>query len=149
MAQLALHAETIHDPDTMDLVEEFETVLALLFCPVHREVGIPEQLLGAVARVRWKDYADARSDAQLGSAYVKWHRQLCRETSRDLMRLALIGEVDAKNRELVTRQAGRRVRLPEDAPQPVRHLDQQRVAGFMTEGVVHKLEVVKTETEDG
>ena len=56
-------------------------------------------------------------------------------------------DVVAQHRELVAAEAGRRVAGAQDGRDPVGELDQDRVAGGVTEPVVHRLEPVEVEVE--
>ena len=59
------------------------------------------------------------------------------------------GELLEQQRELVTAQAGDRIRRPNDRAQSLRHEGQEPVTPGVAEHVVHRLEVVEVDEQDG
>ena len=60
-----------------------------------------------------------------------------------------VGEVLQHDHEFVTPQPAQGVPFPDAGQDPPGGLDQQFVAGMMAEGVVHRLEVIQIQKQDG
>src|SRR5205823_3500199 len=103
-----------------------------------------------VARLAGEGHADARREDQFAPRQPDGRRAHRRpETLGDLDRLAVVDEVLAEDGELVAAEASGRVALAERPLETLGQGDQHLVTGGVTEAVVHDLEVVEVEEEDG
>ncbi len=130
-------------------VVELGAVATELLGPVHRGVGVAQQGLGRVGR------RTGERDAHAGG-----HEDLAlhqRDRARDRLGQALghqlggllAGDVVAQDHELVAAEPRDDVGRPHRGAQAVGDRDQQPVTGGVAEAVVHHLEPVEVEEQDG
>ena len=112
---------------------------------VHRDVGVPEQVVRRIGTRRARD-ADAGVDVHLVAA--EQERRLHRlaeplHQRRRVHRTALLQE----DRELVAAESRHRVGHPGARAEPLGRGDEQPVAHLVAQAVVHLLEVVEVEEQ--
>ena len=92
--------------------------------------------------------ADAHAHVAALAGHVERGAEGAAEAARGDRRAHLVG-ADAQDHELVAAHAGHDVALVDGAAQALGDLDQEPVAGLVTEAVVDDLEIVEVEEEDG
>ena len=115
---------------------------------VHRDVGVPQQLVRVLAHPAGNGDADAPPDRDLLAPDRERHLQRVDHPFRDCQGALELHLVRQEDRELVAAEPGRQVVGSHAAADPVGHGRQQPVAGRVAEGVVDDLEVVEVEEED-
>ena len=138
LAQLDLEVEPELGLGVQRLVEEVDAAAAVALGPVHRRVGVAQDVLGAAAGGRHGGDADARRDGD-GAAVVAHRLADGREhPAGDDTGLGRVVEVGADDDELVTAEAGDEVARACGRLQPGGRLDEQDVAPGVPEAVVHR-----------
>ena len=121
--------------------------LALALGPVHRGVGVAQELVGVVAvRAREGD-SGARVDEDLLARDEERRLERVDEALRGLARGGRCREALEQDRELVAAEPGRGVGAAEHRLQPGRDVDEQPVADGVAEAVVDGLERVEVEEQ--
>ena len=115
---------------------------------VERQVGVADQLVGALPVRRADGDADAGADHHLRAVEIVGRAHRLDDAQRQHGGIRRLRDGDLQDRELVSAHARDRVRLPHQGAQALRHHLQQLVAGGMAERVVHGLEVVEIEQVD-
>ena len=133
----------------IELIGEISELTPVLLGGIHGLVGALHEFgdIGAVVR----EQANADAGRQVHDFIVDLER--LGECVQD----GLGGKVDPlamvhvghHDRELVATEPGHRIGLPDAADNPPRHIDQQAVAGQVTDGVVDLLEAVQVDEEQG
>ena len=130
-------------------LEEPIAALAVALGPVHRGVGVPDQLLGARGgspppRRRCRCCSGATAPAATRRAAPALQHAVRRVGG-------LLDAVDVleQQRELVAAEARRGVGRADARGQALRHLDEHLVAGGVPQAVVDRLEVVEVEEDHG
>ena len=93
-------------------VEDVMVAAALAFGPVHRNVGVVDELFGRVASASGEGDADARADRQLRAREDERLGQRLIEADGDLVSVGAVDEVFAEDDELVSGQARHAVTRP-------------------------------------
>ena len=119
---------------------------------VHRHVGVPKELLGALgsarSRVGGRD-ADRGADEDLLALQVERSLERREDPRRNLRGVDAVAAVLEQDRELVSTEASGGVGLPERVLQALADLVEHPVTGGVTERVVDRLEVVQVHEQDG
>ena len=113
---------------------------------VHGEVGVAEQLVDGAADAGDRA-ADAGAHEDLRAAGGEGHAEGAEDALGDPVQLLGAGAVE-EHGELVAADVRHRVAGPDQATEPVGDADEQLVADAVTEGVVHRLEVVEVDDHD-
>ena len=145
-AEFGLHGQSSHDRVVHLGLEDLETGLALGLRGVHRNVGVTQQFGSRVARLAACD-ADAGADVDLLAEKPERNPQRGPDALGDAGGSRDVG-VFEQDGELVAAKPRGRVLGADRRPQPMRGLDQDVVAGGVTEAVVDRLEVVEVDEED-
>src|SRR3989475_4213309 len=145
-AQLVLEAEKLAELAGHVELEPLEPSATRLLGCVHRDVGVPDQVVTRGRAARVDDDADARRERQLPAGHR--HRALERveQTPRDTDRV-LLGRTVDEDRELVAAESGRRVVDADDTVETTGDLLQELVTGVVPETVVDLLEDVEVDEQ--
>ena len=129
--------------------EDVVPPLALRLRPVHRDVGLAEQVVDArgVGRVEGDAGAHADRDRQTGE--VDRPVEGREEPRRGGDGIVLAGDVGEQHAELVAAEAGGEIGLAQARAEAVCHRSEELVAGGMAESVVDGLEIVDIEEQHG
>ena len=131
-------------------LEQLIPVLALLLREVHRDVGVPQELLGALRHgigLGDRD-PDARADEDLGLVQEERLVEHREDPLGDVGgRHAFLAAVLQQDRELVAAEPRGGVRRAQVAEEPLADVAQDLVAGGVAERVVDRLEVVEVHEE--
>ena len=120
--------------------------LAARLRAVHRDIGMGQQLAcGSCARGAACD-PDARVDARLVTVEYERGPHGVDEPGRDQFRL-LVRRSIQQNPELVAAETRGDVAESQARPYPLRHCDEQLVAGVVAERVVDRLEIVEVDEQ--
>ena len=138
VAELVLGLELAHRLDAHPGVEQLDAAAALLGA-VHREVGLPDEILRVRLPAACAGEADARPDRDVVAAQEERLGDRRSRSLGDAQRLALPAQVLAQDHELVPAVADHGVARPEGPLQAARDLDEQIVAGVVAEPVVDRL----------
>ncbi|MEJ1976925.1 MAG: hypothetical protein WDN49_13295 [Acetobacteraceae bacterium] len=131
------------------LAIEAGTTEANAFRQIERLVGMREQRVRRRGMLRRTGDADAHANAGgRDRTEVVRPGQCCADAPRDGHRHLDPG-VRQQHGELVAAEPGRNVAFAQLALKPLGELPQERVARCMAEQVVHRLEAVQVEAEDG
>ena len=120
--------------------------------PVHGDVGLREELLGAVGISRIEARADAGMGVELGGRQPHGRAQRRADVLGDALgRLdrSLGIDVGDEHEELIASEPGHDVGRAHGVAEPVGDDAQELVAGRVAVAVVHELEVVEVDEEDG
>jgi len=128
---------------TEDLVATAPRIL----CGVHRDIRVADELF-AVARARIEDDADTCPERDFAARDGDSSGDAVQQPLRQSHYLAL-SDTFEEQRELVPAKASHCVAFSHDLLEPARDLRQQLVAGIVAETVVHLLEAVEVDEEDG
>ena len=148
-AQLRLDPAPAIDLDTHLGLEMLELAASRLLRPVQRDVGMLEQVAGAASVARVEGDPDAAAGLQLLVPIAERLPQLRHDSAGDQAGIGRLAEAFKDQRELVTAEARHGVFLPALDAQAPRDLTQQGVAGVVAERVVHALEGVEIEQQQG
>ena len=131
--------------------EDLVAALAGLLGHVHRDVGVPQQLLGALGTagpgVGGRD-ADRGAGEDLLALEVERTLERREDPRGDLGRVDPVPAVLEQDRELVAAEPSGGVGLPERVLQPLADLAEHPVARRVAERVVDRLEVVQVHEQD-
>ena len=129
------------------VVEELAADAPLL-CAIHRRVGLSDQDVGIRVLLSRDHDADARGHERV--VPFELHRTLDApdDPFGDPNCLLLVGDVLAKDDELVASVPRRRVARAQCVIEPLRDLDQDLVAGFVAQAVIDELETIQVDEED-
>ena len=116
---------------------------------IEREVGIGDQVVGIAPVVGRDRDAGAAADVQDVVGDVERLRELREHRVDDLGDDARIAAVRDDHDEFVAAEPADLAAARGHAGEALRHLDQQPVAGRMTDGVIDVLEAVEIEQRDG
>ncbi len=114
---------------------------------VHLSVGDREQRLRGRAVVRIDRPADASVDLDRGAVDAERPAQRVAKTPDERCRALVSAGPDGEHDELVSADAGDRVRFANDGLEPARERLQDRVAGAVASHVVHVLEAVEVDRD--
>ena len=129
-------------------VEDREAGLAVRLGHVHGDVGVADEVGRARDGVpRTRDTHGGRDHDVLLAEDVR-RAELVDQSARHRARAAEHRLVLGEDRELVAAEPGDEVALTDQAADPLRHRDEELVAGGVAERVVDDLEVVEVEEED-
>ena len=151
--QLAPQLEALERGRVHPCFVELEPALAERLGRVHRRVSVAQELLGGLSVLAVvPSGAERDADARFGEDLALIEREGLAKGGEDPLgdapgagRIGLLDE-DA---ELVSAEPGRRVLQPQAGSDPLRHGGQELVSGRVAEAVVHDLEVVEIDEEDG
>ena len=124
------------------VLEDLETPLAGALRSVHGDVSVSQEPFGRRVAGAEGD-TDARVHDQLSAVMNDRRREGSKNALGDADDAAQRRRTVDQHRELVTAQAGRRVRSTQATANPLGHLDEHGVADRMPETVVDHLEVVE------
>jgi diguanylate cyclase (GGDEF)-like protein/PAS domain S-box-containing protein len=114
---------------------------------VHGDIRAPQQLFGERNPRLAEGDADARADHHLPPVNAQRLMQGRMDPVDDGQRFRQIAIVE-QDGELVAPEPGDRVTCPDTPGQPLRHRDQDRIAGTVAERVVDPLEVIQVDEDD-
>ncbi len=137
------------DPLAHVRLEQLVAALAGALGPVHREVRVAQEVVGPAFAARRDGDPDARPRERVRVADADRDADHVDQAIGDEPGVLGAGQVLDEDGELVAAEAGRRVARPEHLHDPLRDHLQQLVAAGMAEAVVHGLEVVEVEEQDG
>ena len=146
-AQVVLDPQPGDRPVAHRLVEQLVAGPPALLGPVHRGVGVADQLLGALAAAGERD-ADAGGDEVLVAGEHERAGEHRRDPLGHLDRVVLAADVLEQHPELVAAEPGDGVACAHRLLQPRRDGGEQLVADVVAEAVVDQLEVVEVEEQD-
>ena len=129
--------------------EEAVGVLAFLLRPVHREVGVAQQRVGVGAVVGVDADARARAERDLVVVGPAGPGEAVEEPPGHEGGVVGPGQVLHEDGELVAPDAGHEVGAARPGAQALGHRLQHRVAGGVAEPVVHRLEAVEVDEDEG
>ena len=115
------------------------------FRGIERDIRFGEQGVGAQPVARRRGAADACADDDLAPVDDHGAVDLVDDALGEVVGLQLTGVVMVKDDEFVAAPARDQVARPDDGAQPVCDLDQELVAGSVSETVVDLLEVIEVE----
>src|SRR5690606_5353630 len=116
--------------------------------PVHRRVGIADQVLGPIVRVATQRNTNRCGNDQLVAVYDEWLGKGSRQpVGRSKRRVRPWGAVD-QHHELIAAEAGRHVAAPDTAEKTLPEFAQDPISSIVTEAVVDELEVVEIDEEE-
>ena len=131
------------------LAVELEAIAPALLGLVHRRVGLLDQVfrLAAVGGEGRDPDAGRHEDVVLAQG----HRvaEYVQDLAGDLRGMKLVVQVGEQHPELIAAQPGGRVALAQNRREVIGDAAQQPVAGRMAQRVVHELEAVEVDVEDG
>ena len=128
-------------------VEHRHPIAAVRLRVVHRRIGFVQHRLGlGVVRARGDGQSDARGDDELTPVDPERLTEVVDDRAGDVDRDDVVGDVVQHDDELVSTQPGHRVDRAAGT-QALRHLDEQLVAGSVSERVVHRLEPVEVDEQ--
>ncbi len=144
----------LHDAAGLHLLvhrglEETERAAAVALGAVQRKVGVSEQLVGSIAVARADGNADAGADHRLLAVDVIGLADPCDDLLRERGRVSGIRDRSLDDDEFVAAHPGDGVGLAHQCAQAIGDDLEQLVAGGMTEGVVHRLELIEVEVMHG
>ena len=117
--------------------------------PVHGQVGVAQQLVGAVDVALHPGDAHAAPDVQLAPVDLERLAQPFQHPVGHLDDVDVVAGVLDQHGELVAAEPGHGVAGPHAGVQALGHLDEQPVAGGVAEAVVDLLEAVQVEEQHG
>ena len=115
--------------------------------PVHRRVGVADQVLADLVGAGAQGDADARAGRRVAVRQLEWRAEQLQHALGHGDRVLLVGDVLAQDRELVATEAGDRLVPAQRVAQPLGDRQDQLVAGRMAEAVVDDLEAVEVEEQ--
>ena len=115
--------------------------------PVHRRVGVPQHVLGAlIARARQRD-ADAHAGEHLDPLYLQRGSHLLVNSLGHARGVGLGADVVEQDGELITAEAGQRISRANAALEAARRRAQDLVTDLVAEAVIDRLEPIEIEVE--
>ncbi len=116
---------------------------------VHRRVGIAHQRIDVLTISRIQADANAGGDEQFVLEDIEGQGQEADQFVGNMAGLGCIPDIFDDADEFVATKPGQRIRSAQMAGKAMRHGDQQLVAYRVAEGVVHFLEAVEVDEQDG
>ena len=144
-AQLELDQTANLDLGVHLLLERPPGPAPVRFRRIERDIRFGEQGVGAQSIVRRRGAPDACADDDLAPVDDHGAVDLVDDALGEVMGLQLTGVVMVKDDKFVAAPARDQVARPDDGAQPVCDLDQELVAGSVSETIVDLLEVVEVE----
>ena len=142
--------ELVPRPDTVEHppVEARERALPVTLGLVHRQIGIPEDLLRGYATRQPVGDPDAGAHAHVPAGDSEGTIERVDQAHGDALSVIGIDTAD-ENGELVTTEPGSEIDRADRGRDTAGDRDQELVAGLVAEHVVDDLEVVEVEEQDG
>jgi hypothetical protein len=129
-------------------LEDLEVALATELRRVHGEVGVTQEIVGALLAGHAHGDADAGPDVHRSGMHVERRRQRIEDALGDRHGLAQAAGVFEEHGELVASETGGRVTGPQASTQPPGDGAEKLVARGVPHRVVHRLEVVEIDEQD-
>jgi len=124
-------------------------VAAILFCVVHRDIGVDQQKLFVIAVLGVGGDADAARNTQAVVGDAKRAVQCLQDFFCNQNSIAFLLYGWEQNDELVATDARNGVGSTYGGQQALGDLDEQQVSDVVAKGVVDRLELVQIEKHDG
>ena len=147
--QVGLEPQPLHDARVHRLIEDDVPLLAQRLGPIHRRVGVAEQVLGPLPVLRSQRDPDAPGREDLVSPQVERGLQVVANPLGHQHRIADVADVVGEDRELVAPEPRERVAPAHPLLEPPADRDQELIAGGMPQTVIDHLEAVEVEEQDG
>src|SRR5207247_2081274 len=145
LAQVALQLQALHGRRMHARLEERVATLAPSLSGIHRDVRVPQQLVGALPRGRGGGDANAASHVDLSPVDLHGRLEGGLDSLGDLNGVRDLPRLLEQDRELVSAEASHCVARADAVEQPPRHGREQLVALIVSEAVVDRLESVQIE----
>ena len=148
-AQVILQVQHRHCALVHAGVEQGDLCLAVALRAVHGKVGIAQDILGlAIGRIPHR-HADGGGADDLLAVELEWLADRVQHVTGEGQRLVRARDILQQNGEFVAAQPGERVAGADLLAQPQGKRNQQLVAAQMAHALVHDLEAVEVDQQDG
>ena len=147
LADRVLVVQARQRPLAGDLVEQHHTRAAGALGPVHRGVGVADQVVGILVRIGGDRDADARRGHRLARLQVEGQAERLEHALGHRHRVAVVEDVLAQDHELIAAEPGQRLVAAQGVTDPLGHRLEQLIAGAVAEAVVDHLEAVEVEEQ--
>ncbi len=141
----------LHAPGDLGLHGWFEQRVrapAAHLRPVHRHVGVTQEVIRGAVAGRGDDDADAAADRHLPAFQVEWRFECGQDAVHKAERLVRQADVLDEDREFVAAKASDRVLGPENGTEAVGDRLEKGIAGRVAEAVVDGLEPIHVEIQE-
>ena len=156
-SKLTVVSVWLHDRDSCDSVRlrwhgpRRETHLTApgLFCAIHCAICAPHERLRRISVPGRESDSNTGADVNAVTPNVDGPLDLGDDGSGDLLGLGRIADPNQNDDELITARAGDQISPPRVALQYSGHVTQHPVTAFVSVAVVHLLEIVQIDLQEG
>ena len=128
--------------------EDDHPALATSLRRIHRDVGVAQQVAGALDAGPARGHADAGADVHVAALDLEERAHRRGQPVGHAHRRLHVRRVAQEDGELVAAEPGGHVAGAQHRPEAIADGHQQRIAGSVTEAVVDELEVVQVDEQD-